>query len=290
MWAYRKARRLAAFGLAPSANTVAGAHNGSLEEQLSAIQEQYNHYDQLIVERSRKLKELVKQWKGMRPPLDAFPGEKEYVLDTEPYDLSLTRLEEATSTVDTLLNFRRTQQDKLVTELDRIWERVNEDQEVREKRRSSVKGLSNEDFHIILDELAKQRKELEKPMIEVQARLKKVWGTLGVPDHVTAAYGWAHGQPLTESLLVKCEEEASTLEECAARLQPLLAEQNRKDLGMAIALLHGSLKRAEEERRRTMRRACEAWPRRLRPSARMRTRRSRSSVIRRSVSLLRIKR
>ena len=45
MWAYRKARRLAAFGLAPSANTVAGAHNGSLEEQLSAIQEQYNHYD-----------------------------------------------------------------------------------------------------------------------------------------------------------------------------------------------------------------------------------------------------
>ena len=66
-----------------------------------------------------------------------------------------------------------------------------------------------------------------------------------MPDHVTAAYGWTHGQPLTESLLVKCEEEASTLEECAARLQPLLAEQNRKDLGMAIALLHGSLKRAE---------------------------------------------
>ena len=248
MWAYRRVRTFAAFGVAPSASSsTLTSEVGSLAEQMVNVQQQILQCDHLVHVRSETLRDLERRVEKMHPPI--FPGEEKFVLDTEPYDVSLVRLEESTSVVDGLIALRKSQQGELLAELGRIWVRLEVSEDKQRAWTDQVKSLDNGDFKRIFDEIATRRAALEPFMLDVQGRLRTVWEKMRLPEEVQAPYKWSAGQPLTESLLLKCEEEAATLEEVLERLQPLLGAMGAKELGMVVALLHGTLKRSTAEDR-----------------------------------------
>ena len=68
-----------------------------------------------------KLQGLNETWQTHQPPI--FAEEQGLVLDMEPYDLSLARLEEAKACVERLRALRLSKRGELLGELRRLWER-----------------------------------------------------------------------------------------------------------------------------------------------------------------------
>ena len=242
LWAYRRIRAYSAFGVVPSDRPDTRSA-GSLEEQMAVVQGRILHYEKLIGDRTKQLKELERAWRELQPPV--FPGESSLVIDTETFDLSLTRLEEASSCVDRLTSMRKERRDTLLAELERLWGRAGLDPNHREVLRSgATANLGQKAIGMLLDALATQRALLEPTMRKVQAQLQEQWETLALPMEMRVPFMWKKGDgDLTEGLVVKCEEELATLADLSSRLRPLLNGANKPVLGMAVALMHGALAR-----------------------------------------------
>ena len=68
------------------------------------MQQQLLAYDHLVGERSAHLQSLRERWDLLQSPI--FSQEEGLSLDTEPYDVSLARLEEADAALDALRGCR----------------------------------------------------------------------------------------------------------------------------------------------------------------------------------------
>jgi hypothetical protein len=254
LWALSRLRMLLAFGRDPGqlpSQRMGAMHQvhqcTTLAEQLAHLQKRHITLDHRIATATKQIHELCSDWAALQPPV--LPAEAELSLDTEPYDLSQRRIEEARSTVGQLRALRERERSRCLERLDVFWEQLATPSAERESIRERAAGLDSESTRALQGALTQACQAALSPMMrETQAQLAELFDKLALPEKHRRPFRWAEGEPLTEEHLELCRAESARLEAWTAYLSPVLGRTGAKGaadggalVSEAIGLLHAGI-------------------------------------------------
>ena len=227
-----------AFGIEPpTGNTNLMAGGGSLEEELMSLQQRSGSLVEMTIQRENIMRRVQKQWTELQPLF--LPEELDLTVDTNLADLSVAKISEAEAVLAKLVLQRQTYREKLIDSIKKWCERSGVANAEQDAIFADAPGIGTISLKLLTEEVRRRAQGLEKPMREVQARLKDMWSKMQVPEELRKAYRWSAGMPLDDDLLMRCQTEADRLKQWFDVVAPLLnTPDSSRIVGTMLATMH----------------------------------------------------